>query len=193
MLTIIAEPRHLELWNEETNTFEVIDTKGAELKMEHSLISLAKWESKWKISLLHNLETRNLTVEQMDDYFKCMLLKPIDDPNIITYLPLDKKQAILNYMSDTMTAYKHKEPPRKEGAPKRRPKQEILTAEDFYYWMVDFGIDFQVQKWHINRLVALVEKCQDKQVVPKKMKKHDILASNYLENAKRLKKYNTTG
>lgn len=193
MLTIVAEPQHLELWNEETNTFDVIDIKGVELKMEHSLISLSKWESKWKISFLYNLENKKLTMDQLDDYFIFMLLNPIDDPNIIKYLPMNKKQDILNYMADTMTAYVQVKPEPQPGAPRRKNKNQKLTAEDFYYWLVDFGIDFQVQKWHLNRLIALVEKCQDKQVPPKKMKKHDILASNYLENARRLKKYNTSG
>lgn len=192
MLTINTEAQHLELWNEKNNTFDVYDIKAAELKMEHSLISLAKWESKWKISFLYNLEKRTLTMEQLDDYYTCMLLKPIDDPNIIKYMPLDKKQEILTYIGDSMSAYKPPKQPPQPGAP-RKKKTEIITAEDIYYWLVDFGIDFQTQKWHLNRLIALVQKCQDKQVVPKKMKKHDILASNYLENARRLKKYNTTG
>ena len=77
MLTINTEAQHLELWNEKNNTFDVYDIKAAELKMEHSLISLAKWESKWKISFLYNLEKRTLTMEQLDDYYTCMLLKTI--------------------------------------------------------------------------------------------------------------------
>jgi hypothetical protein len=192
MLTIIAEPQHLEFWNELTNAFEVLDIKGAELKMEHSLISLSKWESKWKKSLLYFLEKRELTMDELDDYYMCMLLKPISDPNIIKYLPLDKKQEILKYISDPMSAYTPPKLPTQEGAP-RRKKSQVTTSEDIYYWLVEFGIDFSVEKWHLNRVIALVQKCQDKQTVPKKMKKHDILASNYLENARRLKKYNTTG
>lgn len=192
MYSLTVEPKHLEFWNEETNTFDVLDVKGATLKMEHSLISLSKWESKCKKSFLYYLETKELTMDELDYYYECMLLKPIEDPNIIKYLNVEQKQDILKYISDPMSAYKPAKLPPQEGAP-RKKKNQVTTSEDIYYWLVEFGIDFCVEKWHLNRLIALVQKCQDKQTVPKKMKKHDILASNYLENARRLKKYNTTG
>lgn len=165
------------------NTDEIITVKPTVLEMEHSLISLSKWESKWKVSFMDESEKQRLTRDQILDYFQCMCIKPVKDPNIFRSMKATDEQKILAYISDSMTATTFKDNP-KEGRPRRPKKKEIITSEIIYYWMVELGIPFECKTWHLNRLLTLIRVCQEKQVVPNKMKKNDILGMYAAQNAK---------
>lgn len=170
-----------ELFNPETE--EIITVKPATLELEHSLISLSKWESKWKIPFMDASEKQKLSREQILDYFQCMSIKPVKDPNIFKSIRVADEQKILAYIADSMTATTFKDAPI-EGRPKRPRKKEIITSEIIYYWMVELGVPVEFEKWHLNRLLTLIRVCQEKQTVPKKMKKNDVLGMYAAQNAK---------
>lgn len=147
--------------------------------MEHSLISLAKWESKWHKPFFGKDDK---TEEQILDYIRCMTLTKDVDPNIYLHLPPSVLEEIFDYMEDSMTAtWFSKEEERRSGI----GRKETITAEIIYYWMVTLNIPVQFEKWHLNRLITLIRVINVKNTPPKKMKQRDILAQNRQLNAAR--------
>lgn len=180
MLTIIVPAR--EGFDERTETF--IQTKEQVLTLEHSLVSISKWESKWKKPFLSKEEkTRPETI----DYIKCMTLTQNVDPNVYYFLTADNFKAIEEYVGDSMTATWFSEDP---NASKN---SEIITAEIIYYWMIAFNIPFECQKWHLNRLLTLIRVCNIKNAPAKKMSKNDIYNRNRNLNAARRRALNSRG
>ena len=165
------------------NNDEIVIIQPITLELEHSLISLSKWESKWKVPFMNETENQRLSREQSIDYFRFMSIKPVKDPRIFNVLTVSDEQEIFKYISDSMTATTFKDIPQ-DGRPKRRKSKEIITSEIIYYWMVEFGIPFECEKWHLNRLLTLIRVCQDKQAMPQKMKKKDVLGMYAAQNAK---------
>ena len=171
-----------EQWDEVKQEF--ISTKEQTLKLEHSLVSLSKWESKWCQPFLSKKEK---TVEQTIDYIKCMTLTQNVDPNVYNLLTKDNILKINEYISAPMTATTfHQE--NKGGG-----NGELITSELIYYWMVSLNIPFECQKWHLNRLFTLIKVCSIKNQPPKKMSKKDILSRNVSLNAARRKQLNSKG
>ena len=171
-----------EQWDEVKQEF--ISTKEQTLKLEHSLVSLSKWESKWCQPFLSKKEK---TVEQTIDYIKCMTLTQNVDPNVYNLLTKDNILKINEYISAPMTATTfHQE--NKGGG-----NGELITSELIYYWMVSLNIPFECQKWHLNRLFTLIKVCSIKNQPPKKMSKKDILSRNASLNAARRKQLNSKG
>ena len=170
-----------ELFNEETQEF--ISIKEQTLCLEHSLVSLSKWESKWKKAFL-GLEEK--TMDELVDYIRCMTIT--QNVNPICYLGLTRENllAVKNYIDDSMTATTFKD---KKG-PKSR---EIITAEIIYCWMIELGIPFECQKWHLNRLLTLVNVCSIKNTPAKKMSRRDALAQQSQLNAARRAKFKSKG
>lgn len=171
-----------ELWDERTERF--IYTKQQTLVMEHSLVSLSKWESKWCKPFLTKKEK---TTEELLDYFKCMTItQNVSDE---TYLGLTKEniKAIIEYMNSPMTATTIR-----SYGPKRVGREQV-TAELIYYWMVAFRIPFECQKWHLNRLITLIRICEIKSQKPKKRNRRDVLNEYASINAARQKLHNTKG
>lgn len=170
---------------------EFIKTKETELTLEHSLLSLFKWEQKWKKPFLK--EGYQKTYEETIDYIRCMTLTPNIDPNL--YYNLDQKtvEEIGAYINDPHTATTFNEP-KKEGEAKRKVKPPE-TAETIYCSMVMAGIPFECQKWHINNLLTLIKTYNVKNDDGKKKKhsKGDIAKNRAAINAQRLKKYGTKG
>lgn len=171
-----------KLWDEKNEEF--IPIKCQKLKLEHSLLSLSKWEAKWCKPFLSKDEK---TLEETIDYVKCMTLTPVTDTNI--YLGLTNKniKEINRYIEAPMTATTFNNV--KAGSPSR----EIITSELIYYWMIALNIPFECQKWHINRLLTLIRVCNIKNQPSKKMSKREILSRNAALNAARRKQLNTTG
>ena len=163
---------------------EFISIKAQDLTMEHSLISISKWESKWKKPFL---ETTDKTFDETIDYFKCMTLTPNVNPIVYQWLPMDVYGQIREYIEDSMTATWFKD------KPKNSTKGSTVTSEIIYYWMVMFGIPFECQKWHLNRLLTLIRVCELKQQPSKKGNTKDMLASNWALNAKRRRELGTRG
>lgn len=181
MLQITIPAR--ELWDEEKNEF--IYTKACTLQLEHSLISLSKWESKWCKAFFSKQEK---TYEETLDYIKCMTLTPNVKDEVYLSLTRENISAINKYIESPMTATYFS--PDKNGAGNR----EQVTAELIYYWMIALTIPFDpCQKWHLNRLLTLIRVCNVKNQPPKKMNKRDIMSRNSALNAARRKQLNTKG
>ena len=171
----------IELWNEEKQEF--IFTKGATLKLEHSLVSLSKWESKWCKPFLSK---EDKTREETLDYIKCMTLTQNVDADVYNYITQDNINKIIEYINAPMTATTFREE-NKGGS------REIITAELIYYWMIALTIPFECQKWHLNKLLTLIRVCNIKNQPPKKMSKGDIMRRNAALNAARRKQLNSKG
>lgn len=179
MLKITTAQR--EYFNEGTQEFIVVPS--AKLVLEHSLISVWKWESKWKKSFLN---TKDLSNEELADYVRCMTIGEEADPLVYQFLSAKTLQKIQDYLNEPMTATTFKEQ-------KRPRKNEIVTAELIYYWMIESGIPFECEKWHLNRLLALIRVCNIKGTSGKKMSKRDIMKQNTELNAARRKALGSKG
>lgn len=168
-----------ELFNQETNEF--IKIKGAVLTLEHSLISLSKWESKWHKSYLETAQHKAFTTEEVLDYIRCMTLTQNVDPLIYKILTKDNFIAINNYINDPMTATTV------TSLKKEKPKHKVITAEIIYYWMIALNIPPEYQKWHLTRLLTLIDVCQIEQSQDNKMNRKDTLNHYRDVNAARRK------
>lgn len=180
MLTITVPSS--EYWDD--NKQEFIEAKGGTLKLEHSLVSIAKWESKWCKSFLN---TKEKTDEETMDYIRCMTLTQNIDPNIYSQLSLQNVEDIKNYINAPMTATVFAD------TGDSSTNREVVTAELIYYWMIAYNIPFECQKWHINRLLTLVRVCGVKNNPPKKMGKGELMRRNAALNAARRRQLNTKG
>ena len=138
-------------WDGKTRTKKLINVPPIHLEMEHSLLSISKWESKWKIPFV---EHPNLTAEQFLDYCRCMTINKQKDPNVYQYLRKQDALKISNYMADPMSARKIQQ---KKGGGRSRM---IMSSEYFYGIMIQLGIPFECEKWHFGRLMALIDCCQ---------------------------------
>lgn len=181
MLQITIPSR--ELWDESTNEFVI--TKEQTLQLEHSLISISKWESKWQKAFLTKQEK---THEETIDYVKCMTLNQNVDPNVYNYLTNENIRQINSYIDAPMTATYFSE---EKGG--RGGRSEQITSELIYYWMIALQIPFECQKWHLNRLLTLVRVCNIKNQPPKKRSRREIMSRNAALNAARRKQLNTKG
>lgn len=171
-----------EGWNEETEEF--VEAKTQVLDLEHSLVSISKWESKWHKSFIH---TKNLTREETLDYVKYMTLTKNVKPEVYDHLSDDDYIQIRNYIDNPMTATTFTEDKNAKN------NREIVTAELIYYWMIALNIPFECQKWHLNRLLTLIRVCNIKNQPPKKMGKQATLNQYASLNAARKAKMNTKG
>ncbi|MDO5785273.1 MAG: hypothetical protein Q4P20_09460 [Eubacteriales bacterium] len=172
----------VELWDERNQEF--VYTKAETLKLEHSLVSLSKWESRWRKPFFSKTDK---TYEETLDYIRCMTLNP--NVSYETYFRLTAKNInqIYEYMSAPMTATTFS----KESF--SRNNREIVTAELIYYWMIALNIPLECQKWHLNKLVTLIRVCEVKNTPPKKRSRKEIMNRNAALNAARKKKFNTKG
>lgn len=174
-----------DLYDEKTERFFKI--KGADLQLEHSLLSLARWESRWHKPFLGKEEKTN---EQFIDYIKCMTITQNVDQEVYRYIPNSVLKEILDYIEDPMTATWFSSNETKLGG---IGNKEVVTAEIIYYWMVTLGIPVQFEKWHLNRLLTLIRVINVKNAPKKNMNKKDILAQNRQINAARRAKHRSKG
>ena len=181
MLQIIV-PMAPEGWDEVKQEF--VEPEYKELQLEHSLVSLSKWESKWHKPFLQDKEK---TDEEVLDYIKYMTLTPNVDEEVYEHLTPANYRAIHDYINAPMTATTFSE--EKNG----KRNREVITAELVYYWMIALNIPFECQYWHFNRLLTLVRVCNIKNQPPKKRSRKDT-ANRYAQlNAARRKQYNSKG
>ena len=170
-----------EMFDESTSEF--IECPGKTIKLEHSLVSVSKWESIYHKPFLMRGEK---TPEEMLTYIKCMTVTQNVDDRVYSFLSSENFDKIGKYIENPMTATKV--PKHGNGSSK-----EIVTSELIYYWMTAYNIPSEYQKWHLNRLMALIEICAFKSAPQKKMSKSQILSRNRSLNAARRAKYNTRG
>ena len=188
-LAITVKPR--DFWDEKNERF--INVKETHLVLEHSLISISKWEAHFKKPFL--VETSMKQIDEILYYFKCMTVSPqnVDD---YTYLAISEEDTkkIVDYINDPMTATwfgEDKKPPGKSR------KKEILTSEVIYWQMIALQIPQAYEKWHLNRLLTLIRVCaakNEEQYGDKpKMSKGDLLKRNAALNAQRRAQLHTKG
>lgn len=171
-----------EQYDEANDRF--ITTKKQVLRLEHSLVSLSKWESKWhKPYLSRKPKTR----EERIDYVRCMTLTQNVDPDVYTAITPQMLKTVDAYIDDSMTATTFAK------GRKGRSANEVVTAEIIYYWMLSHQIPFECQKWHLNRLMTLINVCNAKNGPQKKMSQKEIFAQNRALNAARRKRTNSRG
>jgi hypothetical protein len=171
----------IELYDEEKEEF--ITTKPQTLHLEHSLVSLAKWESKWNKPFLTK---DNKTYEETIDYIRCMTITQNVSEDTYRLLTSENIQQVNEYINLPMTATTF-------SNQKKTPSKEVVTAEIIYYWMISLNIPFECQKWHLNRLLTLINVCNIKNQPKKKMSKRDILNRNKALNKARREALNTKG
>ena len=170
-----------ESYDEATQTFV---PQVVTLELEHSLVSLSKWESIFEKPFLGN---KDKTAEEIIGYVKAMTLTSNVPEEIYSSLSKDNIETINKYIDARMSATWFNEAP---GAPKSR---DIITSELIYYWMTVFQIPFECETWHLNRLFTLIRICNIKQSKPKKMSRAEIAARNRELNAQRKAQLGSTG
>lgn len=172
-----------ELWDPERNEF--ITVKAQTIALEHSLVSVSKWESKWCKPFLSKDQK---TAEMAIDYIKAMTIT--QNVNDEVYLVIRNNSEILKqineYIEAPMTATWFSESNGKGS-------REIITSEVIYYWMVSYRIPVEFQKWHLNRLLTLIRVCSEKNSEPKKMSASERNARNRALNEARRKRLKTHG
>lgn len=171
-----------ELYDEVKNEFITFEEKT--ICLEHSLVSVSKWESKWKKPFLSKEEK---TVEETLDYIKCMTITQNVDSRIYQYLSKDNIKKINDYIDDKMTATTFYDTRKNTG------HAETITSELIYFWMISLNIPMECQRWHLNRLLTLIKICNIKNDSGKKMSRSEINSRNAALNAARRKKLNTRG
>lgn len=179
MLHLTIDSR--EEWNETAQEF--VYTKGQSLQLEHSLVSISKWEAKWRKPFLSKDQK---SFEETIDYIRCMTLTQNVDPKVYNLLTKEQFQKINDYIEAPMTATTVREMP----GPKSR---EIITSELIYYWMISYNIPFECQKWHLNRLLTLIRVCSIKNTPAKKQSPREIMSRNAALNAARKQQMNSKG
>lgn len=171
-----------EFYDEATGEFDHVEP--ITLELEHSLISLSKWESKWKKPFL--TET-SMSRAEVIDYIRCMTLNKKVNPKVYQTLTVAQLDKVKDYLVDPATATTvYDRRPQKPG------KKEVITSEVIYYQMIYFGIPFECEKWHLNRLLMLIRVCAVKGT-PAQMSQFDIFKENSQLNAARRAAMNSRG
>lgn len=180
MLRIVIEGD--ELFNEETNEFSTVG--DVVIDIEHSLVSLSKWESKFQRPFLGPGEKKS---EEVLDYIRMMILTPDVPVDICNRLSTKNLEDINSYIESKQSATTFNELPQGRG------RSEIITSELIYYWMVAYSIPLECEHWHLNRLFSLIRICNIKNASPKKMRKSEIAQRNRELNAQRRAQLGTAG
>lgn len=172
----------VELYDEANNAFSVAEP--VTLELEHSLVSLSKWESFYEKPFL---ASEAKTTEEVLSYVKFMILTPNFPPRVVSRLSQKNLDDVNEYIDAKMTATWFSEIPH---GPK---SSEVITAELIYYWMITFNIPIEFQHWHLNRLFTLIKICNIKQQKPKKMSRAEIVNRNRDLNEQRKAQLGTSG
>lgn len=170
-----------EMYDENKGEFLTIDR--CTIQVEHSLVSISKWESKWNKPFLSKTDK---TLDETIDYIRCMTTSQNVKEEIYSNLSNDNMNDISKYIAATMSAttfYNEK----------KGTSNEIITSEIIYYWMISYNIPFECQKWHLNRLLTLIKVCSNKNEKPKKMSKAEIGNRNKVLNDKRKQQLSSNG
>lgn len=181
---LIITVKGLEYFDDETQEF--VSSEDVVLELEHSLVSLSKWESFWEKPFLSPDEK---TTEETYSYVRMMTLTPDVPVDVFSRLSSDNLDAVNRYINAKMTATWFSDPP----ATSKGRQREIITSEIIYYWMISLNIPFECQYWHFNRLYTLIRVCNNKNAPPKKMGRKEMLEQRRRLNEQRKAQLNTRG
>ena len=181
MLTITIPSA--EFFDEKNNLF--IYSKEQNLRLEHSLVSISKWEANWHKPFLSE---ENRTNEEMLDYIRCMTITQNVDPKAYQCIPKSEIERVNAYINDPRSAtvfYDKKQKPH---------RKERITSEKIYFWMVRAGVPFDpCQTWHLNRLLNLLHYCNTSNQPMKKRSPAEIAKEYEQINAAQRKLFNSKG
>ncbi len=185
MLTITIPES--EAFDERTGRF--ITLKAQTLKMEHSLLSLQKWESKHHKYYIGN---EDLTNEEVIDYIRCMTINQVED-YVFDFLTESNLKEITEYIANPMTATWFSDDKKQNSNGSH--KEEIVTSEVIYAAMIALGIPIEIfEKRHLNHLITLIRVCKETQNPEKDKRSPKDLAMHYSElNKMRKAKLGTRG
>ena len=172
------------MYDEVNGLFRSFD--DIKLELEHSLVSVSKWESKFEKPFLSKEEK---TAEEIVWYVDAMVLAPEYPRDVLTRLTAANIATVNAYIEAKMSATTFGEMPKPRG----RTKPETITSELIYYWMIAFQIPFECERWHLNRLFSLIRICNVKQGKPEKMSKAEMARRNRELNESRKKQFGTNG
>lgn len=184
MLTLVIPPQ--EFWDEKKEEFVYSDS--VTLKLEHSLVSISKWEAKHHKAFLSKKNQVAMTKDEFIDYVRCMTISQNIEDDAYERLTNDNFKSINAYLNDPMSATQFP-----SGSSPKGGGGDVKTSEVIYYEMIMLGVPFECQKWHLNRLLKLIEVCSRKSGTSKHMSQSDIMRNNTRINAQRRNKYRTKG
>lgn len=188
MLEIVIPEQHYEFFDDEKQIFlPKVDVEETRIQIEHSLISLKKWEQKWHKPFLGQSEK---TYEELSDYIRCMTLNHGIKPEVYGWIPKDVIDNVVEYIKDPMTATWFNE---NALSYVQKKSNEIVTAEIIYYWMIMLNVPFECQKWHLNQLLTLIKVINIKNENPKKKDARTLARERAALNKKRREFYNSKG
>lgn len=174
-----------ELFDDDEGTF--LKVPETSFQIEHSLLSIKKWESKWHKPFLSK---KDKTVEEMIDYIRCMTLDSDVDPIVYRHIPTEELEKIIEYIQDPMTAtWFSKHTPAGPGS----QSGDVITNEIVYYWMIELGIPIEFQKWHLEQLMTLIRVVTAKRAPKKKMSQKEAIEQQRALNAQRKAKLKSNG
>ena len=171
----------LETFDESKSEFILL--KGKPIQLEHSLVSISKWESKWNKPFLSK---NKKTIEETIDYIKNMTITQNVPLDIYGNITKDNINVVSEYIAAPMSATWF-------NNTKEEPSKEIITSEIIYYWMITYNIPFECQKWHLNRLLTLIKVCSSKNSKLKKMSRSETINRNKELNNRRRAQLNSNG
>lgn len=178
----------IECYDEIKNEFVITDT--VKISMEHSLLSLSKWESKWHKPFL---DGKDKSYEETIDYYRCMTLTKNVDPDVYYNITTELAKEINDYIANPMTATWFSKRANRSIHQKSSLEGSVVTSEILYYYMISLNIPFECQKWHLNRLTTLIRVVSEKNAPKQKMSNQEILTQQAELNAKRRAELNSKG
>lgn len=173
----------VEQWDDKTEEFSWLE-EPVTLCLEHSLVSISEWESKWNKAFISK---KDKTREETIDYIKCMTLTRNVSPSVYERLSQENFDAIEKYISAPMSATYFAQ----EASGKNN--NEVVTSELIYYWMIALQIPFKCERWHLNRLLALIRVCNAKNQPPKKRGARELASRYAAQNAANRRRFGSKG
>lgn len=170
------------VFNETASEFSTVG--DVVLDLEHSLLSLSKWESKYGKPFL---SVGPQTADEIFDYLEFMVVTPDGDLDALRRCPQSVVDKIQEYIDSSQSATTFGE------MPKRRGPTEVITSELIYYWLLTFHISFECEAWHLNRLFSLIRICNIKNSKPRRMGRGEVARRNHDLNMKRRQELGTRG
>lgn len=163
-----------DCWDEAKEEF--VRFEGATLQLEHSLVSLSRWESIWHKPFLSLKPDEARTAEEFKSYIACMSMTQSFDPKILNFLTNEHLNIVQKYIEDPMTATWFREDPKKHG---KSGLGQVITSEYLYYLMFEAGIPKDCEKWHLNRLMTLLRIYAEKSKTNGKKPSQNELLTKY--------------